>query len=163
MAKVSFAKVWADVLFIGPRLIWRLAKMAIASARVIRHRSRLIARGPKTGQEQLEYRVMVQEKIQGIGEASRAYLRALNNSGSFSTKAIMAAGSATFNAWLLLFSGRNSLSFAARYVRFSLSLGWLLFLVYTQSSLFVPKLLLNSTAPLDKRVSANAKRLSSAS
>jgi hypothetical protein len=159
MANSSFPKAWAEMVFVGPMLSWRMLKMAVASARVIRRRSSLIISGPKSAQERKEYRKMIQEKFQGLGEASTAYFASFKQSLPVAF-ALSSRGVTAINAWNALFAARTPISFFRNYVRLGAALGWLFIAIFLEECVFLPRLFLNTTQPLSKRVSANAARLS---
>lgn len=155
MSKSSLAKTWAEILFIGPLLSWRIVEMAVASAHVIKHRSPLVIKGPKTRREQKEYRTMIHEKIQGAGEAWAASFTSFNKDLLRSTS-VWSSITETISAGRSLFNVR---SYPWNYLRFSGALGWLFIALTTEGTTFYPKLFLKSTQPLKQRVTANARRL----
>lgn len=159
MQESSIVKAWVDMVLIGPKLTWRIIKMAVASVRVIRHRSRLIRTGPKTRLERQEYSTMALEKFQGGAEAASAYSRFIGTTIFPMAKALSSETIKTINAGFSLFNKRTPGSFISGYMQFAKTTGWL-FIIPVQISVFLVKLFLSSTAPLDKRVNANAKRLS---
>lgn len=160
MSDYSIANAWIDMLLIGPRLSWRVIEMAVASARVISKRSRIIARPRKTRSERREYRTMISEKLQGSAEATNAYVVSFSNKGIPIAKDTTAAATKTLDALFSVLNSRSPFAFISAYAHLIAALAKLLIAAPMQIINFIASIFLNSTAPLAQRVTANAKRLS---
>ena len=150
---------WIEIFFIGPKLVWQTTKMSIASARVITQRSRLIATGPRSSSERREYPRMVQEKIHGGREAAEASLQSLITAGPTMINTVFAKFFDVAKDSLALITNRKPaacIKLAAQWVRSTTAF---VLVIPIQIYVFLAALIFSAAAPLDKRVSANAKRL----
>ena len=161
--KHSSSPSWIEVLFIGPKLSWQAVKMTIASVRVITHRSRILAAGPKNSNELREYPRMVHEKFVGGRESAIASMQSLPTAGPAMMGAVFGKYVEFSKAFLAMASAATStqdpgarLQLNAQFLRSAIAL---MFVIPAQVYAFLAAIIFSAAAPLDKRVTANAKRL----
>lgn len=162
MKKISAMRSCIEVLFIGPMLVWQTAKMTIASVRVITHRSQMLAAGPKNSDERREYPRMIQEKIHGGREAVAASMRSLWTAGPAMVETVFAKTVAFIEASFKLMSNGNPAARLQLGISFFRSAVALMYVIPTQIYVFLAAIIFSAAAPLDKRVTANEKRLRAA-
>jgi len=159
--KRSSSPSWLDVIFIGPNLVWQTVKMTIASVRVITHRSRILAAGPKNSAELREYPRMVQEKFAGGREAALASMQSLPKAGPAMMGMVFTKWLDLIKASRTLVSARDAAAQPKLTAQFLRSVVALMLVIPTQIYVFLAAIIFSAAAPLDKRVTANAKRLKS--
>lgn len=155
MYNPSVIKTCAQLFLIGPTVSWRLMTMTIASAQVIAQRSRILMKGPKNKQQRREISGMVFEKFWGAGEATHAGLTSLVRENTASAIELISL----FTLPIASHKGPTDTPTLFKYAFFPIAIATTSLLIPTRVALSVVRLFLESTQPLHKRVTANAKRL----